>query len=83
MACNCPIVTTDVGDVLWLLGDTEGCYITSFEPADVADKIKKAIEFSQIKGRTNGRNQIIDLGLDSESVARRVVEVYNKVASGQ
>jgi glycosyltransferase involved in cell wall biosynthesis len=47
MACNCPIVATDDGDIRWVIGDTEGCYITSFDPADVAEKIKMALEFSE------------------------------------
>ncbi len=45
MACNCPIVATDVGDIRELIGDTEGCYLTSFEPEDVAEKIKLALKF--------------------------------------
>ena len=28
MACNCPIVATDVGDAGWVMGETEGCYLT-------------------------------------------------------
>lgn len=79
MACNCPIVSTDVGDVRWVIGNTEGCYICSYDPADVAAKIQLALEFAKTKGRTNGRQRILELGLDSESVARRVVEVYKKV----
>lgn len=77
MACNCPIVSTDVGDVKWVLGETEGCYITSFEPEDVADKIKAALFFRK---RTNGRNRILDLGLDSETIAGRIIRVYEKVS---
>lgn len=79
MACSCPIVSTDVGDVREVFDDTEGCYLTSFDPKDVAEKINLAIEFSKTKGRTNGRERIIELGLDSESIAKRIVEVYNKV----
>jgi glycosyltransferase involved in cell wall biosynthesis len=79
MACNCPIVATDVGDVKWVMGDTEGCYLTSFDPADVAEKIKRAIAFGNDKGRTNGRERIFELGLDSETVAKKILEVYDSV----
>lgn len=76
MACNCPIVATDVGDIKWIVGETEGCYITSFSPEDIADKIKAAIAFGR---KTNGRERIIMLGLTSKSVASKIIEVYNKV----
>lgn len=78
MACNCPIVSTDVGDVRWVIGDTEGCFICSYDPSDVARKIELALEFARTKGRTNGRQRIIELGLDSDSVAKQLVEVYKK-----
>lgn len=79
MACNCPIVSTNVGDVRKVVGDTEGCYITTFEPEDVAEKIKLALNFSNVKGRTEGRKRIIDLELDSENVAKRVISVYEQI----
>lgn len=79
MACNCPIVSTDVGDVKKVFGNTKGCFITSFNPADVAEKIKAAVEFRKKTGHTQGRERIIELGLDSESVAGKVIEVYKKV----
>jgi len=80
MACNCPVVSTDVGDVKWVLGDTEGCYITAFEPEDIADKIKAVLDFGR---RTNGRNRIFDLGLDSQNIAERLIRIYQKVINGQ
>lgn len=76
MACNCPIVATDVGDIKCVLGDAEGCYISSFEPADVADKIRLALAFGK---RTQGRKRIMDLGLDSGSISRRIAHVYKEV----
>lgn len=79
MACNCPIVSTDVGDVKWVIGNTEGCYITSFETDDVAHKIKLALEFSEKYGKTNGRQRIIELGLDSDTIAKKIIDVYKEV----
>ncbi len=79
MACNCPIVCTDVGDVRWTIGETAGCFITSFEEGDVAGKIKLALQFSKITGRTTGRQRIIELGIDANSTARKIQHLYNKV----
>jgi len=71
MACNCPIVSTDVGDVREVIGNTEGCFITSFEPEGVAKKIKLAIEFNK---KTNGRDNITHL--DEKVIAQRLIDVY-------
>jgi teichuronic acid biosynthesis glycosyltransferase TuaC len=79
MACNCPVVATDVGDVAWLFGDEPGHFITGFDPADVAEKIKLALQFSKEHGKTNGRQRIIKLGLDSESIAKRLISLYQSV----
>ena len=79
MACNCPIVSTDVGDVKEVINQTVGCYICSFEPQDVAQKIKQAIEYSRIYNRTNGRARIIELGFDNETIADKIIAVYNKI----
>jgi len=79
MACNRPVVSTKVGDSEWILGNTEGCYLTSFAPEDVTGNVKKALEFSQTRGQTNGRDRIMELGLDAETIAGRVLEVYKKV----
>ena len=79
MACNCPIVTTNIGDVNWVLGNTDGCYLTSFKPEDVAEKIILAIEFRETHGHTRGRERIIELGLDSETIAGKIISVYNEV----
>ncbi|AFN75909.1 glycosyl transferase group 1 [Melioribacter roseus P3M-2] len=77
MACNCPVVTTDVGDIKEMIGDTEGCYITSFDPKDVAEKIKLAIHFARTKGRTNGKAKIGKY--DNHVIAKQIYEVYQRV----
>lgn len=74
MACNCPIVSTDVGDVKEVIGKTDGCHICSYDPENVTDKIKKALDFDK---RTNGREKI--KYLDEKIIARKIIGVYNKV----
>lgn len=73
MACNRPIVSTNVGNVEWLFGETDGCYFTDFSVSDCAEKICTALSFT---GRANGRQRIIDLGLSNESVAKHLVSIY-------
>ena len=79
MACCCPIVATDVGDVREVIGQCEGCYITSFEPESVAQSLKKALQFAEHTGKTNGRDRILELGLDSITISRKIIEVYKDI----
>jgi teichuronic acid biosynthesis glycosyltransferase TuaC len=79
MACNCPVVATDVGDISWLFGNEPGHFITGVDAEDAVDKIKAALHFSEKHGRTRGRERIMELGLDAESVAGRVLAVYERV----
>ncbi|MDT8374977.1 MAG: glycosyltransferase [Bacteroidales bacterium] len=78
MACNCPVVSTEVGDVRWLFGETGGYFITSNDAGDVAAKLRAALDLS---GRTEGRERIMKLELDSGSVAARIKSIYERVVS--
>lgn len=79
MACNCPIVSTKVGDVEWLITNIEGCYLALFDPIDFSEKIKAALDYSSKTGRTKGRERIIELGLNSDAIAEKIIDVYKKV----
>ena len=76
MACNCPIVATDVADIAYLLQGVTNSYITSFDPQDVADKIKRVIACGE---RTNGRQRIEELKLDNPQVAARLLQIYQQL----
>jgi glycosyltransferase involved in cell wall biosynthesis len=73
MACNIPIVSTNVGDVTEIIGETNGCYIANFEPGDMADKIRRALDYGR---RTTGREDVRHL--EAPEVARRIIKVYDK-----
>lgn len=81
MACNKPIVSTAVGDVEWLLDGLEGCYISDFSVEKYSECLLKAVEFAKTKKHTKGRERLIELGLDSETVAKKIVNIYKQVLS--
>ncbi len=76
MTCNCPIVTTPAGDAEWVIGDTAGCFVALYDARDFADKIALALDHP---GRTKGRERILALGLDADSIADRLIGIYRSV----
>lgn len=79
MACNRPIVSTNVGDVEWLFGSEPGHFLASLVVEDYANKLKLALDFSNKNGSTNGRERLKKLGLDSQTIAQRIISIYKKV----
>jgi teichuronic acid biosynthesis glycosyltransferase TuaC len=79
MACNHPIVSTDVGDVRSVFGETKGCYITSRNEVDCVEQIRKAIRFSMKYSQTDGRGRVIDLGLDIHEIAQKIISLYKQL----
>jgi len=76
MACGLPVVSTTVGDVAWLMGEAEGCFLANAEPRDLSDKVSMAMALEPAQG---GRDRLRALGLDLDSVARRLLAVYADV----
>ena len=89
MACNCPILATDIADASTLLGNLPGHYILrnpskTHERWDADEKsldemvtlLKEALVYNQ---RTNGRQRILDMGLSNEQVAERLMAIYKQL----
>ena len=76
LACNCPIVSTDVGDVKEQISGLKNCYITSFEPLDVAEKIKNCINnYTDIP---LGRKRVLER-YNNQEIINKIFEIYNKL----
>ncbi|MFL5663297.1 MAG: glycosyltransferase [Ktedonobacteraceae bacterium] len=73
MACNVPVVATDVGDVAQVIGHTRGCSVCPPDPQALATALEQAL---QHPGPTTGRTDI--LHLDRRIVAKQVIAVYEK-----
>lgn len=73
MSCNISVVSTRVGDVEWLFGNLNGYYIAESEPNDFARMLDQALNNTS---SIHGRERIIELELDSISVARKIEKIY-------
>jgi glycosyltransferase involved in cell wall biosynthesis len=76
LACGVPIVSVNVGDVKESMDGINGCYITTYDVFDVITSLRQAIEFN---GKNDGRERIISLGLDNETVAKRIFKIYKQI----
>lgn len=77
MACNLPIVATDVGDVRSLLSGTEGCHVVTPEVGQFA---RLLAEEARREHRTDGRAAVAHLA--PRRVAERLIRVYEEVLRG-
>lgn len=76
MACNIPVVSTDVGNVKEMLSGVEGSYVASTDNAEeLADLVYKALNN---KNNINSREVLIQKKLDIESVAKNIITIYKK-----
>lgn len=76
MACNRPIVSVPVGDVVELLEGVDGCIIVERERNGFADAIVRMLQSTNV---SQARKAIIQKKLDLDSVARTIISIYNSV----
>lgn len=76
LACGCPIVSVDVGDVKERVSGVEGCFVVASEVQLIADALRKAIAFD---GKTKGRDVILRDGLTNTQIADAILRVYNSI----
>lgn len=93
MACNCPIVATDVTDIKYMLGELPGHYVLENKkgtPSDwegdensveeTAEALKKALAF---EGRTKGRERLVEISYTNDLIAKKLVEIYKSILKNE
>ena len=77
LACGCPIVSVDVGDVAERVSGVKGCLVAKFyEPEELAGLLREAVSFG---GRTGGLEKVVSDGLDNSHIAERLLDIYTNV----
>ena len=74
LACNCPIISTDVGDVKELVNSTRNCYIVEYDAKHIEQRIRDILSSNK---KSNGRAAVKHLSL--EKVAKDVYSIYKRV----
>ena len=77
MATNCPIVSTDVGDVRQVIDGVENCYISTYNADDVAEKIKLCL--SAKERNSKAREKIME-NYSLEKIAEKIKTIYEQNA---
>ena len=76
MACNCPIVSVDVGDVKNTLNGVRNCYITAYDAREIAERIKDCLSVGQ---RSNDERIQVEKKFSADIIAHKMVSVYQQV----
>lgn len=79
MSCNIPVVATNVGNVKDMLEGVSGSYVSNTNnPEELADLVYKALNLQDI---INGREMLLKKQLDANSVAKKIMTIYNKISN--
>ncbi|MDY0151905.1 MAG: glycosyltransferase family 4 protein [Candidatus Cloacimonas sp.] len=73
MACNVPLIATDVGDVRMLFGTIEGYYIAGQTAESLCSSMTELLEDTVVP---NGRDRLKELKIDSVSIAEELNSIY-------
>jgi glycosyltransferase involved in cell wall biosynthesis len=75
LACNIPIVSTDVGDVRQRVEAINGCIVCA---DDQPESLAKALsEVLQNDARIQGREMVLDM--DEDLVSKKIIDIYERV----
>jgi glycosyltransferase involved in cell wall biosynthesis len=76
MACNLPVVATDVGDVASVIGGSHPMAVAAQQPKALAIALRNVLKEEK---RSNGREVVIAKELNSDKIAERLMMVYNEL----
>ena len=74
LACNCPIISTNVGDVKELANGTKNCYIVEYDAKQIEQRIRDILSSNK---KSDGRAAVKHISL--EKIATDVYSVYKRV----
>ena len=76
MACNRPLVTTDMGDCRERMEGCKGCFVANtYEVEEFAELLAKALKDE----KSEGRERLLKDGIADYQIANRLIKIYESV----
>lgn len=76
IACGCPIVSTDVGDVREVIAGVSNCYLSTYEVDDVVNGMQKALAVGHLK-QTNLNERYTAVYI-AKTISKIYIDICNK-----
>lgn len=77
LACEIPLVSTDVGDTQAVIQGVPRCSVCRDDPNELADAV---LQCEGLRA-TGGRDRLLALGLSLEQTARKLIRVYQRITN--
>ena len=76
MACNRPVVTTDMGDCRERIEGCKGCYVANtYEVPEFAELLGKALQYE----KSGGIERLLKDGIADYQIAERLITIYKNI----
>jgi teichuronic acid biosynthesis glycosyltransferase TuaC len=79
LACEVPLVSTDVGDTRDVVEGLAYCFVCRDDPVDLANHAEKGLGHRTV----GGRQRLCARGLGLDQVADRMIDVYRQIGNGK
>ena len=81
MIASVPIVSSNVGDVKYVLKGVNNCYVVdSFEPEHFFKEVSKILKLNYNQRITNGKERIYELGFNQDSIVDDIFKIYKEIS---
>lgn len=74
VACGCPVVSTDVGDVKEVIEGVPNCFLTTYEPANVVSQLRNALQAGHLPAPA------LPARYEAQKVIQQIAQCYQHFA---
>jgi len=74
LACNCPIVATNVGEIDKMIQNVKNCFVVDSKPEKIAEKVKLLLK---TENRADGRD--LSIVYDNYRIAKEIYSIYRNI----